>query len=244
MAPKGIDSAITSITSALDVYRSDPRLARVLKEPFVRRMEVFAAALSLWGAKTNLTARPLDHAETAFHIADSLMPLVLPGVSSPEDSHPDDSRWLGMLAEAFATDRHILDFGSGAGFPGLILASACGARFTLVEARRKRASFLAVVAGEMGLDNVEILATKLTAEPLTPVFDMALSRASGPAAMFYQIAARVLRPTAVAILYSAPSQRLDLASASRAGLGNYHRCRYVLPRGSASVERSLSIWRR
>jgi NADH-quinone oxidoreductase subunit G len=50
----------------------------------------------------------------------------------------------------------ILDVGSGAGFPGLVLATVLDRPTTLVEPRRKRASFLRTAAARMGLANVQI----------------------------------------------------------------------------------------
>ncbi len=208
---------------------------------FLDRIETFAAALALWGAKLNLTAAPDDPAELAFHIIDSLAPLILvnggkgpilagshatlvheiadaqlPDVSRkdlqdtgltssptlisdsnvPATRNPDHpnlttpppititSTDLGesagtqtagaeltdelvtestpmlaasaALADAFVAGTRVLDLGSGAGFPALILAAACDADFLLVEVRRKRASFLRVTAAEMGLANVQV----------------------------------------------------------------------------------------
>ncbi|HEY2104618.1 MAG TPA: RsmG family class I SAM-dependent methyltransferase [Candidatus Binataceae bacterium] len=200
-------------------------------------MEIFCAALALWGAKTNLTARPQDPGAIAFHIVDSLTPLILE-LGQRLSPLPDQ----GNVPHIFAIRNRILDFGSGAGFPGLVLASACEARFTLVEARRKRASFLTVVAAEMGLVNVELMTTRLAASTLAPGFDAVVSRASGPAAEFYDIAASALLPRGLAILYSSPSQRLDFAAAKKAGLSGHRSYRYSLRRGGTVTDRILSIW--
>jgi 16S rRNA (guanine527-N7)-methyltransferase len=52
----------------------------------------------------------------------------------------------------------ILDVGTGAGFPGMILAIAYeDVRAVLCEPRQKRASFLKYVAMELGLNNVEVV---------------------------------------------------------------------------------------
>jgi 16S rRNA (guanine527-N7)-methyltransferase len=209
---------------ALESTWSDPALGRILTQSFVSQMATFAATLALWGAKMNLTARPDDPDEIAFHIVDSLMPLAL-------------------LPDAFVAGKRVLDFGSGAGFPGLVLASACPARFTLVESRQKRTSFLQVAAAEMKLDNVEVLAARLRPRAVAPEFDVVLSRASGPPWTFYEIAARALIPRGFAVLYSNPSQRLDTAAAKRVGLGEYHRHRYSVRRGTARADRALATWR-
>ena len=218
----------------LDGYRSDPALAPFLSEGFVQRMAIFATTLALWGAKTNLTARPADAVETAFHVIDSLMPLVLANGPNGDD-----------LASGFASGSRVLDFGSGAGFPGLVLASACDAHFVLAEARQKRASFLKVAASEMGLSNVEILAGRFSsAFDIPGSFDAVVSRASGPSTAFYELAAHALTPDGVAILYSTPSQRLELTAARHAGLGSYRRWKYTVRRADKPVERILAIWRK
>jgi 16S rRNA G527 N7-methylase RsmG len=133
------------------------------------RIETFAAALALWGARLNLTAAPDNPGEIAFHIIDSLAPLIL----AIRDEVPPPTARAGStdalvakstvmptaragLADAFVSGSRVLDLGSGAGFPALILAAACDADFLLMEARRKRASFLRVTAAEMGLSNVQV----------------------------------------------------------------------------------------
>jgi len=218
--------------NALDAYRSDAALEPLLTDNFVQRMAIFGATLAVWGAKTNLTAHPDDAVETAFHIIDSLMPLVL----------ANNSNW-GDLASAFAPESRILDFGSGAGFPGLILASACDAHFVLAEARQKRASFLKIAAAGMGLRNVEIRAGRWS-HALDGTFNAVLSRASGPSTTFYELAAHALTHEGVAVLYSTTSQRLELTAAREAGLGSYRRWEYTVRRGGIVAERVLAIWRR
>lgn len=59
----------------------------------------------------------------------------------------------------------LLDIGSGAGFPGLVLAVLHPARpVTLVEARERKAAFLAEAARELDLPNVRIVRDRFDAE--------------------------------------------------------------------------------
>jgi len=85
-----------------------------------------------WNATHNLT-RVVDPEEAAVrHYLDCLVPVM--AWSSP--SAPND----------------FLDIGSGAGFPGLIAALLWpGVTAGLVEPARKRASFLSIAAGAMGV---------------------------------------------------------------------------------------------
>jgi 16S rRNA (guanine527-N7)-methyltransferase len=197
------------------------------------RIERFAAALALWGAKANLTAAPDDPTELAFHIVDSLAPLVV--AARPEGA---------ILGKAFGDERRVLDLGSGAGFPGLILAAASEARFTLLEARRKRASFLTIAAAEMGLSNVEIEGRRRAPEQLSPAFDAVTGRAFANPVTFYRAAVAALRPGGLAILYANPEQELDEGAATAAELGEFQRIAYTLPRGNRAAERTLALWRK
>lgn len=86
-----------------------------------------------WNARTNLTAVTDPQEGAWLHYRDSLAALPLLG-GGP-----------------------IVDFGSGAGFPGLPLAMACPQwQFTLVEPRRKRASFLQNAVAHLRLSNVQV----------------------------------------------------------------------------------------
>lgn len=57
-----------------------------------------------------------------------------------------------LLPQMPANARTCLDVGSGAGLPGIVLATMSDVRFTLVEPRRRRAEFLQTVARSLGLD--------------------------------------------------------------------------------------------
>ncbi len=200
---------------------------------FLPRIEKLAGGVALWGARMNLTAHPDDPDELAFHILDSLMPYL---IASAADS--------GMLRGAFSGGKKILDLGSGAGFPGLVLAAASGAEFTLIESRRRRASFLAVAIAEMGLHNVIVDSSRAEPRLLRPQFDLVTARAFGRAEDFYPLAAAALKPCGLAMLYANPSQRLSLDRAANAGLSSYARVPYQVERRGARVDRVLALWRK
>ncbi len=87
------------------------------------------------------------------------------------------------VARAPAPDERWVDVGSGAGFPGLVLAIAYPqAGFTLVESNRKKAGFLEVQVLDLGLSNVRVLPQR--AETIEEEFDVATARAvADPALM-------------------------------------------------------------
>ncbi len=73
--------------------------------------------------------------------------------------------------------KNILDVGTGAGFPGLVLAIALpNSTFVLSEPLKKRASFLRFVIMELGLENVKVEASRVEELNARP-FDMITSRA-------------------------------------------------------------------
>jgi 16S rRNA (guanine527-N7)-methyltransferase len=71
----------------------------------------------------------------------------------------------------------LLDIGTGAGFPGMILAFGLpNTKVTLVEPLTKRASFLQFIKADLGLDNVQVV--KKRVEAMEPeIFELITSRA-------------------------------------------------------------------
>ncbi|MFT7860665.1 MAG: 16S rRNA (guanine(527)-N(7))-methyltransferase RsmG [Sulfurimonas sp.] len=71
----------------------------------------------------------------------------------------------------------LLDIGTGAGFPGMILAFALpDVEVTLVEPLAKRASFLQFIKADLGLENVTVV-KKRVEEMKSQIFDLITSRA-------------------------------------------------------------------
>jgi 16S rRNA (guanine527-N7)-methyltransferase len=67
-----------------------------------------------------------------------------------------------VLARQPGSPSSLLDVGTGAGFPGLVLAAVMPElQVTLVEPRQKRVSFLMHIVRTLQLTNVEIIAARL-----------------------------------------------------------------------------------
>ncbi len=107
-----------------------------------------------WNERVNLTAIS-DNVEAAWlHYRDSLAALPL------------------------LTQGPVLDVGSGAGYPGIPLAIALPElQFSLLEPRRKRASFLENAAARLGLNNVRVLNGAIEDAP-PELFAAAVTRAT------------------------------------------------------------------
>jgi 16S rRNA (guanine527-N7)-methyltransferase len=120
-----VESQLRSGAEALGLELSDHQ---------VRQLLDYAALLQKWGRVYNLTAR-LDPDEiVSHHLLDSL------AVAGP----------LRRIGDPLPS--HLLDVGSGAGLPGVVLAiMSSRLRVDCVDAVAKKAAFIQQVAGTLGL---------------------------------------------------------------------------------------------
>ena len=100
----------------------------------------------------------------------------------------DDSLYpYALLKDA----KNIVDIGSGAGFPGLILAMKYPEKsFVLVEPINKKASFLKTAVRTLGLKNVTVETKRI--EQCDAKFDFVLSRAVAPTKKLLDLAKGVV----------------------------------------------------
>lgn len=126
------------------LVRGGAQLGLAMDVAGVERLLVYLAELMKWSRRVNLIARDTPEAQVVeTHFLDSLT--LLPFLDG-------------------AGEVHLLDVGSGAGFPGLALACVRpDARCTLCEPRQKRVSFLRHVVRTLGLANVEVVAERVEA---------------------------------------------------------------------------------
>jgi 16S rRNA (guanine527-N7)-methyltransferase len=199
-----------------------------LDEGAVERLHRYFLELKKWSAKVNLIAKgTADDEIVENHFLDSLTLLPL------------------------LRDRqvHLLDIGSGAGFPGLVLKAACPAmRLTLVEPRLKRVSFLRLISRTLGLAGVDVLACRIEDEQQLPSitdFSHITSRAVTDVAGFLKMAARFRKPGLKVICMKGPKWQEELETAAEViGELGYVREKvilHVLPFSSA--ERTLLVYR-
>ena len=134
--------------------------------------------------------------------------------------HIVDSLQLGDLANA--PEGNWLDVGTGAGFPGLVLAIAYPSfTFTLAEPRKRRAEFLAHAAGELGLRNVTVSAGR--AETLkSPAFCHITARAVASVGELLRLTAHLRRKDTVYILPRGRRGAEEVESLRREWQGLFH----------------------
>ena len=103
----------------------------------IEKLEIYAKELKEWNEKINLTAITDDEGIAVKHFIDSLM--LLKYVDIPENSK-------------------IIDVGTGAGFPGLVIAAARpDVKVTLLDSTGKKLKVVNDIGEKMGLSNYEIL---------------------------------------------------------------------------------------
>ncbi|MBX9884442.1 MAG: 16S rRNA (guanine(527)-N(7))-methyltransferase RsmG [Novosphingobium sp.] len=144
------------------------------------RLDVLVAALREENERQNLVSRPSLSTVWQRHIVDSAQLLHVSRETVPEGP------WL--------------DLGSGAGFPGLVVAALQPERLvTLVDSRRLRTEWLARAAALMGLSNVEVVQSRV--EDLAGrAWAVISARAFAPLDRLLDVAARFSTPETLWLL--------------------------------------------
>lgn len=84
-----------------------------------------------------------------------------------------------LAVTSFIQGEKILDFGTGAGFPGIPLALALPEwQFVLLDSASKKTTFLNHVVLALGIKNVEIVTSRIEEYRSTPCFSTIITRAT------------------------------------------------------------------
>lgn len=139
----------------------------------------------------------------------------------------EDQYWVKGVGDALAilkmTDRweRMVDIGTGAGFPGFVLAVARPERsVVLVDARRKRADFLRGIVERLGLTRTVVVAERAE-DWLRPgasareAFDLATARAVGNFRVSAELTLPALRVGGMAVFPRGTGAALELSAESR-----------------------------
>lgn len=164
-------------------------------ESVIADLESYALLLAKWQRVQNLVSRETLEAVWTRHFADSLQ----------------------VLAHLGKKDLHLLDLGSGGGFPALPLAVALkgeGRKFTLVEPNGRKASFLRTVIRELSLDGTVIGGRGEDLDSReTGAANVVTARAVAPLARLCSLAAPLLRADGRAIFHKGREHGEELAQA-------------------------------
>jgi 16S rRNA (guanine527-N7)-methyltransferase len=167
-------------------------LKMTLGEDAQRRLLGHLALIVRWNRVYNLTALRDPDTMLSHHLMDSLA--VLPALRSVLQQR---AQALGTEAqfEAGAGEPRVLDVGSGAGLPGVVLAVVEPRwHITCVDAVAKKASFIRQVAAELGLSNLQALHARVEDVSRSPGFDLVASRAFASLKDFVSLTSHLLNP--------------------------------------------------
>ncbi|MCG3661277.1 16S rRNA (guanine(527)-N(7))-methyltransferase RsmG [Aliarcobacter butzleri] len=156
---------------------------------FYEDCEVFVKLLQQWGTIHNLSGR-LTRDDIYENILDSLYPLT-----------------FIEKYESFA------DIGTGAGYPGLILAIALrDTKAYLIEPRIKRVSFLNFVKATLKLDNLVVLCNRVE-EVKDLHVDLITSRAVTNTSLLLDITKNIKKPNSSYLFYKGSMLESELENA-------------------------------
>lgn len=110
-----------------------------------------------------------------------------------------------LLSVADAPQGAVADLGSGAGFPGVVVAVLRPrAAVTLVESRRSKAVFLKEVKRRLGLRNLEVRHDRLERLQESGCFDLVVARALGRIENMLELSLRLVRTDGRLVLFKGP----------------------------------------
>jgi 16S rRNA (guanine527-N7)-methyltransferase len=133
--------------------------------------------------------------------------------------HILDSAQLARFAPAAQT---WLDVGSGAGFPGLVIAAIHPAQVTLVESRRLRVGFLERAAATLRLQPATRILQDRVERIETASYDVISARAFAPLDRIFELSQRFAAPATRWVLPKGRNAQSELDAAGQTWQGMFH----------------------
>jgi 16S rRNA (guanine527-N7)-methyltransferase len=147
-----------------------------------------------------------------------------------------------VVAELIEPGGTLLDLGSGAGLPGLVLAIVLpGTAITLLEPMERRCRFLTGCVAELGLANVSVLRGR--AEDITIRTDVVTARAVAPLPRLAELAVRVVRPGGMVLAIKGRTAAEELKAAAPVLRRIGARDARVVPAGQGKVVPATTVVR-
>ena len=165
----------------------------------MRRLDAFVGLLAEENGHQNLVSGPSLAAVWSRHIADSAQLL--------RWAPPSPGKWL--------------DLGSGAGFPGLVVAALYAGAVTLVEERKLRVDFLRKAVARLEIaGRAEVVASRVERFPPRP-FDVISARAFAPLPRLLELGSRFSTDKTRWILPKGRNARSELEAAESSWQGDF-----------------------
>jgi 16S rRNA (guanine527-N7)-methyltransferase len=180
------------------IMRFEDELRFVLPEDLPRRDEAIVSAakhlemIAEANEYMNLTRITTPREAAIKHVLDSVLPWRL-----------------------FAGVGHVLDAGTGPGYPGVPLAIVLPeTRFTLVESTQKKARFVESVIETLGLTNVTVSGLRAEDVLKTQRADVVTARAVAPIGRALVLFGQALKAGSRCLLYKGPDAETEIAEAA------------------------------
>ena len=164
-----------------------------LRRATVNTLLAYLRLLELWNRAYNLTAirNPVDMVR--HHLLDSLV--VLP----------------------FVRGSRLLDVGTGAGFPGMVIAlTSPQLQCVLLDKNAKKTRFCLQVIAELGINNVDVVHARVEDYQPASLFSTVIARAFGELCALHALTGHLLQPGGclIAMKGADPKRELDALPAS------------------------------
>ena len=170
-------------------------------EPGVpEKLVIYFRLLKEWNSRMDLTSVPEDDEIIDRHFIDSL---------------------LILKTKLITKDSSLIDVGTGAGFPGMVLAIARkDLKVTLADSQQKRLNFLEEVRIETGSENIDLLHMRAEdaakKEAYREKFDFATARALAPLNVLCEYLLPFVKVGGYALCWKGPSLQKEIESGRRA----------------------------
>ena len=164
------------------------------------QIAVYMRMLTEWNSRMDLTAVTEEEETLDRHFVDSLMLL--------KTGYPGNTETL-------------IDVGTGAGFPGLVIALACpGMKVTLLDAQQKRLDFLQAVCDALSVQNVTVIHGRAEdgarRTDMREKYDLAVARAVAPLNVLCEYLLPYVRIGGMALCWKGPGLRDETETGRRA----------------------------
>lgn len=153
-----------------------------------KKLQIYEALLKEWQEKINLISPSTVESIRERHINDSI-----------------------QLQEYIPEDATIADIGSGAGFPGMVLA-ILGYRVTLIESDKRKSIFLQEVLRQA---SIKATIENRRAEEITDKFNVITSRACAPLELLLQLAFPLMQSDATCFFHKGQTYAMEVEDAEK-----------------------------
>lgn len=194
-------------------------LGVVLCDQDIQQVDKYLALLGEWNERINLTGISGGIDRVIKLIVDSFSPSSLVKAALEQSSKFAE----GSVNEGRYHRFTVLDIGSGAGLPGLMLALVVkGPHYVLAESRGKKASFIETAAAVLEIRGVEVYGGR--AEQWGGLADVVTARAVGDLGMLARTARDVTRPGGTLVAMKGPGPQEEIERTRK----KWERCGFYL----------------